>query len=81
MSDSRSDDKRQDIVMNSTRKRRSHLAIYDAARHPKSFVSLDSANHMLSKAADANYAADVIPAWIKRYIPAATRKNLVAKVI
>ena len=56
-------------------------SLYHAARHPKSFVSLDSADHMLSKAADANYAADVIAAWIKRYIPAAIQKNLVAKVI
>ncbi len=56
-------------------------ALYQAARHPKSFVSLDSADHMLSKAADANYVADVIAAWIKRYIPTAHQKRLVAKII
>ena len=55
-------------------------SLYQAAMHPKSFVSLDSADHMLSKAADANYAADVIAARIKRYIPTTSQKNLVAKV-
>lgn len=34
--------------------------IYDAARHPKSFVSLDDADHLLSRAEDSNYAAEVV---------------------
>ncbi|MEJ6479458.1 MAG: bifunctional alpha/beta hydrolase/OsmC family protein [Octadecabacter sp.] len=42
--------------------------IYLAARHPKSFVTLDNADHLISKAADAEYAADVITSWSKRYL-------------
>ncbi|MCP1767974.1 bifunctional alpha/beta hydrolase/OsmC family protein [Bradyrhizobium japonicum] len=45
--------------------------IFVAARHPKSFVSLDHADHLLTKPADALYAADVIAAWASRYIDAA----------
>ncbi len=43
--------------------------IYGWARHPKSFVSLDDADHLLSRAADAEYVADTLVAWIKRYLP------------
>ncbi|PJG56950.1 osmotically inducible protein C [Bradyrhizobium forestalis] len=42
--------------------------IFVAARHPKSFVSLDHADHLLTKPTDALYAADVIAAWASRYI-------------
>jgi putative redox protein len=42
--------------------------IFLAARHPKSFVSLDSADHLLSRRDDANYAATVIAAWASRYL-------------
>lgn len=42
--------------------------IYQAALHPKSFVSLDNADHLLTKKADAEYAADVIATWANRYI-------------
>ncbi len=42
--------------------------IYDAAKHPKSFISLDDADHLLSKREDADYVADVIAAWATRYI-------------
>lgn len=45
--------------------------LFVAARHPKSFVSLDRADHLLSKPADALYTADVIAAWAGRYIDAA----------
>ncbi|WP_129663625.1 bifunctional alpha/beta hydrolase/OsmC family protein [Phytoactinopolyspora endophytica] len=44
--------------------------IFDTARHPKSFVSLDDADHLLSNRADAAYAATVIAAWADRYLPA-----------
>lgn len=44
-------------------------AIFLAAKHPKSFVSLDSGNHLLTEADDANYAAAVIAAWASRYLP------------
>lgn len=45
--------------------------IFVAAKHPKSFVSLDHADHLLTKPADALYAADVIAAWTSRYIDTA----------
>ena len=46
-------------------------AIFLAAKHPKSFVSLDRADHLLSNRQDASYAAEVIAAWASRYLPAA----------
>jgi len=42
--------------------------IYGAARHPKSFVCLDGADHMLTHRPDAEYVAEVISAWANRYI-------------
>jgi uncharacterized OsmC-like protein/fermentation-respiration switch protein FrsA (DUF1100 family) len=42
--------------------------IFTSARHPKSFVSLAGADHLLTKKADASYVADVIAAWATRYI-------------
>jgi putative redox protein len=42
--------------------------IFGAAKHPKSFVTLDNADHLLSRGADAEYAADVIAAWSRRYL-------------
>lgn len=42
--------------------------IYQAALHPKSFISLDDADHLLTNKRDAEYAADVIAAWAGRYI-------------
>ena len=42
--------------------------IFQAARHPKSYVSLDTADHLLSDPADARYAGSVIAAWAMRYI-------------
>ncbi|WP_409189586.1 alpha/beta fold hydrolase [Bradyrhizobium sp. RDM4] len=45
--------------------------LFVSARHPKSFVSLDHADHLLTKPADALYAADVITAWASRYIETA----------
>ena len=43
--------------------------IYLAARHPKSFVSLDGADHLLSNEADSTYAGSVIAQWASRYVP------------
>lgn len=43
--------------------------IYKAAKHPKSFVSLDTADHLLSKSADSEYVAQTISGWASRYIP------------
>ena len=42
--------------------------IFAAARHPKSFVSLDGADHLLSRRGDAAYVANVIAAWAERYL-------------
>ena len=42
--------------------------IFIAARHPKSFVSLDDADHLLSQRRDSAYVADVVAAWAERYI-------------
>ena len=42
--------------------------IFAAARHPKSFVSLDTADHLLSRREDAAYAARVLAAWASRYV-------------
>jgi len=42
--------------------------IYRSAKHPKSFVSLDDADHLLTKARDAEYVATTIAAWASRYI-------------
>lgn len=42
--------------------------IFDAAKHPKSFVSLDDADHLLTRKEDAEYAAGVMAAWVSRYI-------------
>lgn len=44
-------------------------AIFMAARHPKSFVSLDHADHLLTRSGDSDYAAEVIAAWATRYLP------------
>jgi putative redox protein len=43
--------------------------IFQAAKHPKSFVSLDNADHLLSRREDATYVADVIASWAQRYVP------------
>lgn len=42
--------------------------IYRAALHPKSFISLDSADHLLSDARDSRYAAGIIATWVSRYL-------------
>lgn len=42
--------------------------IFAAARHPKSFISLDTADHLVSKRADAEYVAELLGAWALRYV-------------
>jgi uncharacterized OsmC-like protein/alpha/beta superfamily hydrolase len=42
--------------------------IYQLAHHPKSFISLDGADHLLSKKADSLYAARSIATWADRYL-------------
>ena len=43
--------------------------IFVAAKHPKSFFSLDTADHLLTSAADANYASAIVSAWASRFLP------------
>lgn len=47
-------------------------AIFQALRHPKSFISLDTADHLLTRSEDAEYAGAVMAAWARRYLPAPT---------
>ena len=42
--------------------------IFMAAKHPKSFVTLDDADHLITNPDDAEYAAEVIAAWVARYL-------------
>lgn len=49
--------------------------LYQAAHHPKSFVSLDGADHLLSDAEESSYAAEVISAWSKKYFPNSRPEN------
>ncbi|MEM0895761.1 MAG: alpha/beta hydrolase, partial [Verrucomicrobiota bacterium] len=42
--------------------------IYSAAKHPKSFISLDPADHLLMKLKDSQYAADIIATWSERFV-------------
>lgn len=47
------------------------LHIFQAAKHPKSFVSLDDADHLLTRREDAVWVAGMIAAWSARYVSAA----------
>jgi len=44
--------------------------IFKAAKHPKSFVSLDDADHLLTDQADAEYVGVVLGAWARKYVEA-----------
>lgn len=50
--------------------------IYKSAKHPKSFVSLDTADHLLTKRQDAEYAASTISAWASRYLPESAEESV-----
>ncbi|NER18534.1 bifunctional alpha/beta hydrolase/OsmC family protein [Spongiivirga citrea] len=50
--------------------------IYHAAKHPKSFVSLDGADHLLMNKKDSNYAGEVIAGWSVRYLDTSESKTL-----
>ncbi|UCD67938.1 MAG: bifunctional alpha/beta hydrolase/OsmC family protein [Betaproteobacteria bacterium] len=43
--------------------------IFMPAKHPKSYISLDDADHLLSRREDARYAGMVLAAWAARYLP------------
>lgn len=47
-------------------------AIFKAAKHPKSFISLDDADHLLTRPADARYVGEVIASWAERYLEPAS---------
>ena len=42
--------------------------LYKMARHPKSFVSLDDADHLLSRERDSVYSGRLLAAWVSRYL-------------
>jgi putative redox protein len=44
------------------------VQIFQAARHPKSFISLDKADHLLTDSNDSRYVGKVIAAWALRYV-------------
>ena len=50
-------------------------ALYTAARHPKSFISLDGADHLLSNSTDSHYTGSVIASWSSRYIVSGDKKE------
>lgn len=50
--------------------------IYGAAHHPKSFISLDGANHLLTNKEDSFYVGSVIGSWANRYVNATKREEL-----
>jgi putative redox protein len=60
--------------------------IYHASFHPKSFITLDGADHMFSNRGDAHYAGEVFASWVRRYIeleqksPLKTNRQVMAKL-
>lgn len=53
--------------------------IYVAAHHPKSFVSLDGADHLLTRKEDSQYVGALIAGWSKRYVSLTKNKVLTTK--
>ena len=49
--------------------------VYQAAKHPKSFISLDKADHLLSRREDSEYVAEIIASWASRYLELSTVKE------
>ena len=50
--------------------------LYQEGHHPKSFISLDGADHLLTKKSDSGYAGEVIAAWASRYLDAPRKPSL-----
>jgi uncharacterized OsmC-like protein/esterase/lipase len=67
------------LILHSPQDRMVELAnadeLYHAAFHPKSFVTLDGADHMLSEDRESQYAGEVISAWSKKYLPTTISEN------
>lgn len=59
------------------------IRIFDSANHPKSLVSLDGSDHLLSNSDDSIFAGSLIATWARRYVGAIEREQLVsdAKVV
>ena len=53
--------------------------IFKAAKHPKSFVSLDGADHLLTRRADAVYVAEVLADWAGRYLLAPAEADVLGQ--
>lgn len=49
--------------------------LYQAAHHPKSFISLDGADHLLSEERESRYAGELISAWSKKYLSKPLEEN------
>jgi putative redox protein len=52
--------------------------LYQSAHHPKSFVSLDDANHLLSNSKDSTYVGNVIAIWVERYFE--TKESIMLEI-
>ncbi|MGA2403075.1 MAG: bifunctional alpha/beta hydrolase/OsmC family protein [Syntrophobacteraceae bacterium] len=50
--------------------------IFAASRHPKSFISLDKADHLLSNQSDSLYVGSVLAAWVSKYLKISERKYI-----
>ena len=53
--------------------------VYIAAHHPKSFVSLDGVDHLLSEKEDSQYVGEVIAGWASRYVDISPRDQISSK--
>ncbi len=53
--------------------------IYEVAFHPKSFVSLDGADHLLTRRKDSEYVGEIIASWAKRYLSIPAKEELEAE--
>ncbi len=65
----------QDTIVNIENAR----LLYEAAKHPKSFISLDRADHLLSNKQDSLYVGEVIAGWASRYLDAREEPALKAE--
>lgn len=53
--------------------------IYDAAKHPKSFITLDKADHLLSNESDSRYVGAVLAAWAAKYIDSSSKEERIER--
>ncbi|HQV74543.1 MAG: OsmC family protein [Flavobacteriales bacterium] len=54
--------------------------LYQAARHPKTFLSLDGADHLLTNSSDSIYVGNMIASWVQRYLPMEAEGELKSKM-